>query len=187
MRKKNKKKIISEGEHNIFTHFPIDPNCKICKECKAVRAQCRSSPEKTADALPTPTKFAQALTLDHKTLNEEIASRDHDQNICVILDRATYWLQAYPDKSKSAQATKYALQRFLGPQQKAEHVYSDNSHEIRIACEELGFSHDTSTPHRSETNGIAENAVKKVKEGSSCALAKAGMSEQWWNYAVTCF
>ena len=32
-------------------------------------------------------------------------------------------------------------------------------------CEDLSWNHRTSTPHRSETNGIAERAVRRVKEG----------------------
>ena len=35
------------------------------------------------------------------------------------------------------------------------------------SCEELSLNHLTSTPHRSETNGIAERAVRRIKEGTS--------------------
>ena len=33
-------------------------------------------------------------------------------------------------------------------------------------CEDPAWNHRTSTPHRSETNGIAERAVRRVKEGT---------------------
>ena len=32
------------------------------------------------------------------------------------------------------------------------------------ACEDLSWNHCTSTPHRSETNAIAERAVRRIKE-----------------------
>ena len=36
--------------------------------------------------------------------------------------------------------------------------------EFGKACEDLSWNHCTSTPHRSGTNGIAERAVRRVKE-----------------------
>lgn len=46
---------------------------------------------------------------------------------------------------------------------KCKHVYTDNILEFAKAMDELGFSHDTCTPHRPETNGVAEMLVMKVK------------------------
>ena len=37
-----------------------------------------------------------------------------------------------------------------------------------------------STPHRSETKGIAERAVRRVKEGTSAVLLHSGLNESWW-------
>ena len=42
------------------------------------------------------------------------------------------------------------------------------------------WNHCTSTPHRSETNGIAEGAVRRVKEGTSAVLLQSGQDEEWW-------
>ena len=38
----------------------------------------------------------------------------------------------------------------------------------------------TSTPHISETNGFAERAVRRVKEGTSAVLLQSGLDENWW-------
>ena len=38
----------------------------------------------------------------------------------------------------------------------------------------------TSTPHRAETNGIAERAVRGVKEGTSAVLLQSGLDEKRW-------
>ena len=56
-------------------------------------------------------------------------------------------------------------------------IYTDNSLEFGKACEELSWNHCTSTPHRSETNGIAERAVRRVKEGTSAVLLQSGLDE----------
>ena len=50
--------------------------------------------------------------------------------------------------------------------QKPKVSYTDNSMEFGRACEVLSWNHRTSTPHRSETNGVAERAVRRVKVSS---------------------
>ena len=71
-------------------------------------------------------------------------------------DRATHWIQGFADPFKNTQATKMAFKRFLGPGTEPKHVYADNSGEIKKACEELGFVHDTSVLHRPQTKGVIE-------------------------------
>ena len=46
--------------------------------------------------------------------------------------------------------------------------------------------HDTSTFPRSETNGVAERAVRRVKEGTAIALIKNGVPEVWWDSVMEC-
>ena len=67
------------------------------------------------------------------------------------------------------------------------HVYTENSKEFIKAFEELQWPHDTSTPYRSETHGVAERAVRRVKEGTASALAQSGLSEEWWGAAMCCY
>ena len=55
------------------------------------------------------------------------------------------------------------------------------------ACEDLSWNHCTSTPHRSETNGIAERAVRRVKVGTSVVLLQSGLNEDWWADSMECF
>ena len=73
-------------------------------------------------------------------------------------------------KQKTSQETQRSLQKFLEPERKPTVIYTDNSLEFGKACEDLSWNHCTSTPHRSETNGIAERAVRRVKEGTSAVL-----------------
>ena len=56
------------------------------------------------------------------------------------------------------------------------------------ACEDLSWNHCTSTPHRSETNGIAERAaVRRVKEGTSAVLLQSGLDENVWADSMECY
>ena len=79
------------------------------------------------------------------------------------------------------------LQRFVGPEVQPKHVYTDGSGELSNACKDLGRYHDTSTPHRPQTNGVAELAVRRVKEGTSCFLSQIGWGRKWWPYGVDCY
>ena len=34
------------GNHNVFTHYPKDPKCEVCKKTKTRRARCRIKPKR---------------------------------------------------------------------------------------------------------------------------------------------
>ena len=55
------------------------------------------------------------------------------------------------------------------------------------ACDDLSWNHCTSTPHRSETHGIAERAVRRVKEGTSAVSLQSGLNESWWADSMECY
>ena len=76
--------------------------------------------------------------------------------------------------------------KFLEPTRKPKISYTDNSLEFGKACEDLSWNHCTSTPHRSETNGIAERAVRRVKEGTSAVLLQSGLDKEWWADFMEC-
>ena len=77
--------------------------------------------------------------------------------------------------------------KFLEPIRKPKVIYTDNSFEFGKSCEELSWNRCTSTPHRSETNGIAERAVRRVKEGTSAVLLQSGLDEKWWADSTECY
>ena len=79
------------------------------------------------------------------------------------------------------------LTKVLGAHSKPKAIYTDNSLEFGKACQDLSWNHCTSTPHRSETNVIAERAVRRVKEGTSAALLQSGRDEKWWADSMVCY
>ena len=153
------------GKHSVNTHFPKDQNCEICQRTKITRAPCR---RRNGGAVPRAQKFGDLITADHKVLSDNCESRNNHRYAVVVQDLATQWIQAYPCKTKTSQETQRSLQTFLEPNRKPEVIYTDNSLEFGKACEDLSWNHCTSTPHRSETNGIVERAVRRVKEGTCC-------------------
>ena len=165
------------GKHNVHTHFPKDRNCEICKRTNITRAPCR---RRKGEAVPRADNFGDLITADHKVLSDTCESRNNHQYAVVVQDLATQWIQAYPCKIKTSQETQRSLQKFLEPERKPKVIYTDNSFEFGKACEDLSWNYCTSTPHRSETNSIAERAVRRVKEGTSAVLLQSGLNESWW-------
>ena len=59
--------------------------------------------------------------------------------------------------------------------------------EFGKCCEELSCNHRTSTLHRSETNGIAERVIRRVKEGTSAVLLQSELDDKLWSDSMECY
>ena len=138
-------------------------------------------------AAPRTEKFGDLITADHKVLNEGCESRNNHRYSVVVQDLATQWIQSYPCKTKTSQETERSLQKFLEQNRKPKVIYTDNSLEFGKACEDLSWNHCMSTPHRPETNGIAERVVRRIKEATSAVLLQSGLDEKWWADSMECY
>ena len=116
---------------------------------------------------PRTTKFGETNTADHKVLNEEGQPRNNQRYAIVLQELATPWIQSYPCKTKTSQATPRNLRKFLDPKENPKVLNTDNSFNSEKLVEILNGNQSTSTPYQPETNGIAERAVSRVKEGTS--------------------
>ena len=90
-------------------------------------------------------------------------------------------------QNKNFSGNTKGLQKFLEPNRNPKVIYTDCSLEFGKACEDLSWNHCTSTPHRSETNGIAERAVRRVKEDTPAVLSQSGLNENWWADSMECY
>ena len=163
---------------------PEDRNCEICQRTKITRDPCRRH---NGGAVPRAENFGDLITADHKVPSDNCESRNHHRYAVVVQDLATQWIQAYLCKTKTSQESQRSLQKFLEPDRKPKVIYIDNSLKCGNACEDLSWNHCTSTPHRSETNGIAERAVRRVKEGTSAMQLQSGLGNEWWADSVECY
>ena len=98
------------GKHSVYTHFPKDRNCEICKRTKITRAPCR---RRNGGAVPRAEKFGDLITADHKVLSDNCESRSNHRYVAAVQDLATQWIQAYPCKTKTSQETQRSLQKLL--------------------------------------------------------------------------
>ena len=112
--------------------------------------------------------------------------RNNHRYAVVVQDLATLWIQSCPCKTKTSQETEKSLQKFLEPTRKPRVFYTDNSLEFGNSCDESSWILWTSTPHRSEINGIAERTVRRIKEGTSAVLLRSSLDENWWADSMEC-
>ena len=78
--------IVASRMYSIYTHFPEDRNCEVCKRTKMTRAPCRG---RTGEAVLRAEKFGDLITADHKVLNEEGEPRNNHRYAVVVQDLAT--------------------------------------------------------------------------------------------------
>ena len=130
--------------------------------------------------MPEAEHFGDLIKADHNVPNEGCESRNNHGCAVVVQDLATQWIQSYPCKTKTSQETEKSSHKFLEPTRKPKVIHNVNSQEFGKSCEDFSWNHCTSTPHRSETNGIAERAVRRIKAGTSAVLLQSGLDEKWW-------
>ena len=124
-------------------------------------------------------KFGDLTTVHHKVLSESCEARNNHRHAVVVQDLASQWIQSYPCKTKTSQETEKSAHKFLEPTWTQKVICTDNSLESGKACEDLSWNHCTSTPHRSETKGIAERVERRIKEGTSAVLLQSSLDEKW--------
>ena len=160
-----------EKANTVFILTPL--KTEIARSGRGPKLQEPLCRRRIGGAVPHAVNFGDLITADHKVLSDNCESRNNHRYAVVVQDLATQWIQSYPCKTKTSQETQRSLQKFLEPNRKP--------------CEDLSWNHCTSTPHRSETNGIAERAVRRVKEGTSGVLLQSGLDGNWWADSMECY
>ena len=161
-------------KHSIFSHFPKDRNCDMRLRTKKTRAPCRRRNE---GSIPRAEKFGDLTPAEHKILNEGRESRNNHRYAVVVQVLATQW---NPCQTKNSQETEKYLRKLTETGAEAK---SYSYVQFIIIWQVLW----TSTPHRSETNGIAERAKRRVKEGTSAVLLQFGLDDEWLSDSMECY
>ena len=168
------------GKHNVHTHFPKDRNCEICKRTKITRAPCR---RRNGEAVPRADNFGDLITADHKVVSDNCQSP-----ICSRGAGSSYSM----DPGVPVQKTKLHKKPREACKSSWSLMGSLKSFTLTIPWNSaklvkiFSWNHCTSTPHRSETNRIAERAVRRVKEGTSAVLLQSSLNESRWADSMEC-
>ena len=99
------------GKHSVYTHFPKDRNCEICKRTKITRAPCR---RRNGEAVPRAENFGDLITADHKVFSEGCDSRNNHRYAVVVQDVATQWIQVVSVQNKNFSGNTKDLAKVLG-------------------------------------------------------------------------
>ena len=188
-----------------LTHLPKHPGCTACMDCKEQRKDCRDRnagrQRKLVDVVKTdkvdsqheitdaPKAFGDLVTSDFIFAIKRSSTppaRFNDTTSLVVRGKATGWVAAYPSKRESDEHIMEAVNNYKGSDL-VKRWYSDGAPELHAVCRTLGIRHDTSDPHRSETNGLIERTNRTVIEGALCMLFQSGMPCKYWTTAITCF
>ena len=168
----------------VFSHTSRRTETAKYAKAPKTRAICR---KRTGNPVLRAEKIGDLITEDHKVLRDECESRNNHRYAVVVQDLATQSLQSYPCKTKNSQETERSSRKFLEPTDTPNVIFTHNSLEFGKSCKDLSCNLRTSAPHRSETNGNAERAIRRIKEVTSAGLLQSGLDENWWADSLECY
>ena len=165
-------KVVS-GKQSIFTHLPKDRNCDICLRTNNYKGFLQKTHWYSRAQSGT------MLVIQQQRITKFSVK---DVNLDTIID-TLQWYKTWQHsgynhthvKQKLLRKRKKSSQKFLEPTRKPKVTYTDNSQEFGKACEKLTWNHCSSTPHRSETNGIAQHFWSRPADVPSLILGLHGM------------
>ena len=157
--------------HSIFSHIPKDRGCDVCLRTKISKASWRRC---TGDALPRAEKFGDLITADHKVPNDGV----NPQTITGTLSWYKILLLNGFNPIRAKQNLHMILKKTYS---KIEAIAQTE------CCIHRQLDGIWESPHRSETNGISERAVRRVKEGTSPVLLQYGIDERKWSVSMECY
>ena len=164
-------------------HFPKDRNCEICQRTKITMAPYR---RRIGGAVPRAENFGDLMTADHKFLVKDV-------NLETIIDMQSWCRTWPPNGSSRIRAQQKLLKKHKGACKSSQsRIGSLKSFTLTIlwnSAKPVKISPGiiARLPHRSETNGIAERAVRRVKEDTSAVLLQSGLNENWWADSMECY
>ena len=85
------------GKHSVYTLFPEDRNCEICKRTKIARAPCR---RRNRGAVPRAENFGDLITADTKVLSDNCESRNNHRYAVVVQLNGSRHIRAKPKLHK---------------------------------------------------------------------------------------
>ena len=105
------------GKYSVYTHFPKDRNCEICKRTKITRAPCR---RRNGEAVPRAANFGDLISSRSQGPKRQLRISKQSSICSRVQDLATQWIQAYPCKNKSSQETSGKLAKVPGTREETK-------------------------------------------------------------------
>ena len=103
------RKMASDEQQSIKTHFSKDRICEICRRTKITTAPRR---RRIGGVLLRAEYFGDLITAEHKVLFEGCVSRNNHRFVVVVQDLTTQRIQSYQCKTITSQETERSLKSF---------------------------------------------------------------------------
>ena len=172
------------GTHSVYTLFPQDRNCEICKRTKITIAPCR---RRNGEAVPRAENVGDLITADHKVLSDNCESRNNHRYAVVVQDLATQWIHSYPCKSTTSQETQRSLQSSWNPRGSLKSftltIPWNSAKLVKISPGIIARLHHTDR----RLMVLLKEQCARVKEGTSAVLLQSGLNESWWADSMDCY
>ena len=160
-------------------HFPKDRNCEICWRTKTTRAPRRRRNVRVETSYRT--FFGDLITADQKELSVK------DVNLETIIDLQSWSKTWLPNGSSRIRAKQKLFRKHKGACKSSwSRIGSQKSFTLTIprnlATLVKIFPGIIVRQHHTNHKqmGIAERAVRRVKEGTSAVLLQQGLDKEWW-------
>ena len=190
------------SNHHSLTHFPKDPSCAICNQCKikaspARRQTVEQKLKKLATATapmqhilgdmlvltqpegPDPTLPVQGACASSGSKSSKASLRPvvHAPAAFVCVDLYSDAESIIPLKNHSSKQIEAAIRDFQGGlcDKTFRHLSSDAQPAIAAACNAIGLINDKSLPHRRVHNARCERRILELQESARCSLYQSGL------------
>ena len=174
----SKRAKVESGKHSIYSHFRKDLNYEICKRKKITRALCR---KRTDTAVHRAEKFGDLIAANHNILSEGCESRHNHRYSVVVQDLTTVDTLIRHAKRKLLRKRNRAFKSSWSRRGNQKSFTLTSIDIVKI------FPGILVRQHRTETNGITERAVRRVKEGTFAVFLPSGLDKEWWADSMQCY
>ena len=166
----------------MFTHFPKDRSCEVCKRTKITRTPCR---RRAGEAVPRAEKFGDLFTADHKVLNGGCESRNNHRYSVVVQDFCHSMDSVEPVQNENFSGD--GKEFFESFSEKAESHLHWQCHwnwanPVKI-YHGIIVLHHLIGPRRME---LPKEQCAELTVGTSAVLLQSGLDEKWWAGSMEC-
>ena len=153
------------GRHHVFTHFPKDPMCEVCRKTPATWATWKVKLKNRVGGIAFSSQFGDFIKADQKILNVDNESRCGHKKYSKRARGLHELGSQLSGDNKGCVGYHVVFTKIpTFPLKKRERVNTDNATVLIEAGQVLQWNHDTSAPHHSETIGVSEKAISEWKK-----------------------
>eukprot|EP00439_Symbiodinium_sp_Y106_P066744 s3183_g10.t3 len=128
--------------------------------------------------------FGDHITVDHIITADAKDYGFQGETVAhVVKDVYSKFRYVYPSKTKSGEQCYEDMLHFLGVDDEAKVIYSDNALEFDYAARQLRARHNTSREYVDQNKAVIEHEITTILEGTRANLVQSGLPDRYWPLA----